>query len=170
MSQVIRVKCTEGQVFELTVEAASLSEVLSDAFDPDEYMDSSGEDTTPIDVTKIRAACLQNVIDYLTHYQQDPMTEITTPLDGDTLQEIIKQDWYRRFIETIDLSMVFQLVTAANYLNIKSLLDLAILRVSIELMGKPVDEIHKILNIPQMTEEEKIQAMEDYKWLFSDSD
>eukprot|EP00978_Attheya_sp_CCMP212_P041818 scaffold244618_cov52-Attheya_sp.AAC.1 len=170
MSQVIRVKCTEGQVFELSVEAASLSEVLSDAFDTDEYMDNSGEDTTPIDVTKIRAACLQNVIDYLTHYQTDPMNEITTPLDGDTLREIVKQDWYMRFIQTMELPMVFQLVTAANYLNIKSLLDLAILRVSIELMGKPVDEIHKILNIPQMTEEEKIQAKEDYKWLFSDSD
>ena len=79
------------------------------------------------------------------------------------------QEWYRTFVSGIEREMLFELLTAANYMDIKPLLDLACLRVTFELTGKNAEEIRQILRLPEMTPEEEAQAREDHKWIFEDS-
>lgn len=57
------------------------------------------------------------------------MKPITTPLASIVIDEIV-QDFYARFVE-VDQVMLFELVTAANFMDIKPLLDLTCLAVSI---------------------------------------
>ena len=51
------------------------------------------------------------------------------------------QEWYRSFVDAIEREMLFELLTAANYMDIKPLLDLACLRVTFELSQKSAEEV-----------------------------
>ena len=76
------------------------------------------------------------------------MTPITTPLKSNRINDIV-QVWYANYISDIivDQTLLFELVTAANFMDIKSLLDLSCLAVSILIQGKTADEIRCIFNI-----------------------
>lgn len=57
------------------------------------------------------------------------VTPITTPLKSNRMEEIV-QEWYANFVN-VDQTLLFELVTAANFMDIKALLDLTCLAVSI---------------------------------------
>ena len=56
------------------------------------------------------------------------------------------QEWYRTFVDAIEREMLFELLTAANYMDIKPLLDLACLRVTFELSQKTAEEVSRSIN------------------------
>ena len=60
-------------------------------------------------------------------------------------------EWYRDFID-LERDMLFNLVAAANYLDIKPLLAFCCLAVSVSIMGKSEEEMRNIFNIkdPQL--------------------
>jgi S-phase kinase-associated protein 1 len=57
------------------------------------------------------------------------VTPITTPLKSNRIDEIV-QEWYAEFVD-VEQIMMFELVTAANFMDIKPLLDLTCLAVSV---------------------------------------
>ena len=57
------------------------------------------------------------------------VTPITTPLKSNRICEIV-QEWYANFVD-VDQTLLFELVTAANFMDIKALLDLTCLAVSV---------------------------------------
>mmetsp|Transcript_3510 Transcript_3510/g.6646 ORF Transcript_3510/g.6646 Transcript_3510/m.6646 type:complete len:115 (-) Transcript_3510:151-495(-) len=75
------------------------------------------------------------------------MEKIETPLQGETIEAIVKPEWYVRFCD-VDREIMFQLVAAANFLNIKPLLDLTCLAVSVSIKGKSVEELREIFHLP----------------------
>jgi len=96
---------------------------------------------------KVSGDILQKVVDYCTHYQEEPMEKIETPLQGETIEAIVKPEWYVRFCD-VDREIMFQLVAAANFLNIKPLLDLTCLAVSVSIKGHSVEELREIIRHP----------------------
>lgn len=57
------------------------------------------------------------------------VTPITTPLKSNLIEEIV-QEWYANFVD-VDQTLLFELVAAANFMDIKALLDLTCLAVSV---------------------------------------
>ena len=57
------------------------------------------------------------------------MTPITTPFQSMKIDEIV-QEWYAEFV-SIDGALLFQLMTAANYMAIEPLLDLTCLALAV---------------------------------------
>lgn len=55
------------------------------------------------------------------------------------------QKWYQDFVadENLNKEMLFDLLTAANYMGIKPLLDLTCLKVTFQLTGKNAEEVSK---------------------------
>lgn len=53
------------------------------------------------------------------------------------------QEWYQQFVsdENMSQDMLFELLTAANFMGIKPLLDLTCLKVTFQLTGKNADEV-----------------------------
>jgi S-phase kinase-associated protein 1 len=96
----------------------------------------------------------------------EPMNDIPTPLEGSSFDEIVTQEWYRVFMRELENPMIFDLLTAANYMQIKPLLDLACLAVTFQLSGKSADEIREILNLPELTPEEEATARQEHRWIF----
>jgi S-phase kinase-associated protein 1 len=75
------------------------------------------------------ASHINHIIHTITPIHYTTVTPITTPLKSTRIEEIV-QEWYADFVD-VDQIMLFELVTAANFMDIKALLDLTCLAVSV---------------------------------------
>jgi len=125
--------------------------------------DADEDDIVEIPLPNVKATVLAKVIEYCTHYKDEPMTTITTPLKSNRVEEIV-QEWYANFVK-VEQIMLFELVTAANFMDIKPLLDLTCLAVSVYIKGKSAEEIRRIFNISNdFSPEEEAQVREENRW------
>jgi len=73
-------------------------------------------------------------------------------------------EWDADFVN-VDQKLLFELVLAANYMDIKSLLDLTCAKVASMIKGKTPDEIRETFNIVNdFTPEEEAQVRAENKW------
>lgn len=143
--QLVNLISNEGDKYEVPLKVARMSNLiqnLSEDVGEDEVEDKD------FPCPKVSSAILQKVVDYCTHYQEEEMQKIETPLQGETIEEIVKPAWYAEFCK-VDREVLFQLVAAANFMDIKPLLDLTCLAVSVSIKGKSVEELRKIFNLPE---------------------
>ena len=92
------------------------------------------------------------------------MKEIEKPLKSANMAEVVSE-WDAAFV-AIEQEMLFELILAANYMNIKSLLDLTCAKVASMIKGKTAEEIRKTFNIVNdFTPEEEVQVREENRWL-----
>lgn len=164
----------ETRTFDISLAAATLSDLVKDASGilEDNDDDDDEDKILEIDVTRVKAPCLAKVVDFLNHHHEEKMKTIPTPLGGSSFNEVMDQEWYQNFVSDENLGgndMLFDLLTSANFMGIKELLDLCCLKVTFQLTGKSADEIRDILRLPALTPEEEAQAREEHKWIFEDS-
>jgi S-phase kinase-associated protein 1 len=157
--EIVTLVSKEGEGIACHAEAAKLSDLVATTLE-------EGDDV--VHVPRVCSNCLRKVIQFLEHHQEEALNEIPTPLGGTSLKEIVHQVWYQEFVESEDREMLFDLVTAANYMGIKPLLDLTCLKVTFDLTGKNAEEIRVMLNLPKLTAKEEEKARQEHKWLFED--
>jgi S-phase kinase-associated protein 1 len=134
-----------------------MSKIVETTVDEDD-----GEDHE-IQLPNVKSAVLAKVIEYCEHYLTEEMTAITTPLKSSKIEDMV-QPFYAEYVK-LDQVMLFELVTAANFMDIKPLLDLSCLAVSIMIKGKSAEELRKIFNLSTgFTPEEEAQVREENKW------
>lgn len=116
-------------------------------------LEDVGDDDAAIPLPNVQAHILQKVIEYCTQHQLDVKD------DKDEISE-----WDREFI-LVDQGTLFELILAANYLDIKGLLDLGCKTVANMIKGKSVEEIRKTFNIVNdFTPEEEEQIRKENEW------
>ncbi|XP_077330033.1 S-phase kinase-associated protein 1 isoform X3 [Lithobates pipiens] len=119
-------------------------------------MDDEGDDD-PVPLPNVNAAILKKVIQWCTHHKDDP-----PPPEDDENKEKRTDDipvWDQEFLK-VDQGTLFELILAANYLDIKGLLDVTCKTVANMIKGKTPEEIRKTFNIKNdFTEEEEAQTM-----------
>jgi S-phase kinase-associated protein 1 len=91
-------------------------------------------DDIDIPVPNVAEDVLEKVVEFMKHYAEEEMTAIATPLRSDKLEEMV-QPWYSDFAK-VPRPMLFDLVAAANFMDVKPLLDLTCLATSILIKGK----------------------------------
>ncbi|CAB9526294.1 phase kinase-associated protein 1 [Seminavis robusta] len=139
-SGVVNLESREGECFEVPVKVARLSQMIDEMFDEDEDMEDK-----KVPLPNVSADVLRKVIAFGKHYQEEQMTPIQTPLKSSNIDDLV-QKWYAEFVD-LPQKQLFELVAAANYLNIKPLLDLTVLAVSILIKGKSAGELREIFNV-----------------------
>ena len=155
----------EGDKFEVKKGAAAMSELvktmLIDGDDEDEDEDENEQD---IPLPNVKSAVLAKVIEFCNyHVTNGPMKEIEKPLKSANMAEVVGE-WDANFVG-IDQEMLFELILAANYMDIKSLLDLSCAKVASMIKGKTPEEIRNTFNIVNdFTPEEEAQVREENKW------
>merc|ERR1712216_439838 len=88
---------------------------------------------------------------------------IEKPLKSANMHEVV-QEWYANYVD-VDQELPFELILAANYMDIKPLLDLTCATVASMIKGKTPEEIRKTFNIVNdFTPEEEAQVREENKW------
>lgn len=106
------------------------------------------EDDTDIDCLRIDGDLLERIIQFCQYYQEEPMITIDVK-SKEKLEEIVTQTRYLTFIQSFDKDQLFRLIQAANYADIKPLLNLSVLALCVKINNKSEDEIRQFFNYPK---------------------
>jgi len=153
----------EGQQFKVPFSAAKLSKVIAEMGD-DEHED---QDNREVLLNTVKSHVLAKVVKFFEYYAKDEMTQIESkPFKTDKIEEMV-QEWYVEFVR-VDKVLLFEMVIAANYLDIKPMLELCCVAVVKLIIGKPANEIRPIFGIsnPPWTKEEIAEVREENEWAF----
>eukprot|EP00979_Chaetoceros_neogracilis_P013708 scaffold4020_cov234-Chaetoceros_neogracile.AAC.9 len=132
----------EGDPFPVDLEVAKMSELVKSMIDDNTDDD---EEVTEIPLPNVKAQILKKVIEYCQHYKEEPMNEIEKPLKSSEMSEVV-QRWYADFVN-VEQPVLFELILAANFMDIKPLLDLTCATVASMIKGKTPEEIRRTFNI-----------------------
>jgi S-phase kinase-associated protein 1 len=162
----------KGDAFEVSLRAGKASKlidtVLTDECDgggegDDERDEHTSYAVPEIPVPAVDSIALAKVIEFCEHYVRDPMTEIEKPIRSDDMGKIV-QRWYADFVD-VEQSLLFEVMLAANYMDIPPLLNLTCAAVACMIKGKTPEEIRKKFNIVNdFTPEEEKQLMAENRW------
>jgi S-phase kinase-associated protein 1 len=177
----------EGQKFEVKKSVIKQSELVLTMIDDDD--DADEDQTQEIPLPNVRQEVLKKVIEFCEHHAENEFPDIEKPLKSSNMQEVVGE-WDAKYVE-VDMEFLFELILAANYMDIKSLLDLTcakvhgnafsclfLIGVSIRssyflhlcqvasmIKGKTPEEIRQTFNIVNdFTPEEEKQVREENKW------
>lgn len=122
------------------------------------------DEVTEIPLPNVKAAILTKVLEFCKHYKKtEPMNEIEKPLKSSEMSEVV-QKFYAEFVN-VEQPVLFELILAANYMDIKPLLDLTCATVASMIKGKTPEEIRRTFNITNdFSPEEEAQVREENKW------
>ena len=149
----IRLKSCDEKLFLVDVEAAKMSGTIKTMFE-DLGIGSSNvsEDIKEVlPIPNCDSEVLQKVIDWCDHHKDDIESEKDSNENKENTYEL--NGWDKEYIESVNTvndkgqSMIFDLIIAANYLNIPGLNDLAVTEVAKMMRGKSQDEIRDLFKL-----------------------
>uniref|UniRef100_A0A1I8FE02 Skp1-related protein n=1 Tax=Macrostomum lignano TaxID=282301 RepID=A0A1I8FE02_9PLAT len=133
----IKLQSSDNEIFETMLEDLSVSD--------------EGDEEVPL--PNVNAAILKKVIAWCTYHKDDP-----PPVEEDEYKERRTDDiptWDQEFLK-VDQGTLFEIILAANYLDIKGLLDVSC---------KPPEEIRKTFNIKcDFSAEELERVRRENEW------
>ena len=123
-------------------------------------MDKEGEDAIPL--SNVNGANLSKVIEWKTFHKDDP----SLPEDEDNKKKTDTiSSWDLDFLK-VDQETLFKVIPAANYLNIKKLLDVTCKTLANMIKGENSQEIRNIFNIRNgLTSKEEEQIKKENEWV-----
>ncbi|CAL1405250.1 unnamed protein product [Linum trigynum] len=152
--RVITLKSSDGESFEVEEAVAMLSQTIKHMIE-DDCADNG------IPLPNVTAKILAMVIEYCKKHHGSPKPDYAGAVEDEALKT-----WDKKFVK-VDQDTLFDLILAANYLNIKELLDLTCKTVADMMSGKTPEEIRKIFNIKNdYTPEEEAEVRRENQWAF----
>ena len=153
-STKITLKSSDGEVFEVDQAVALESQTIKHMIE-DDCADNG------IPLPNVTSKILSKVIEYCKKHVDAPAAEDRAVTADDDLKTFDAD-----FVK-VDQATLFDLILAANYLNIKSLLDLTCQTVADMIKGKTPEEIRKTFNIKNdFTPEEEEEVRRENQWAF----
>ncbi|XP_008806601.1 SKP1-like protein 1 [Phoenix dactylifera] len=159
--QKITLKSSDGEVFEVEEAVAMESQTIKHMIEDD--CASNG-----IPLPNVTSKILSKVIEYCKRHVDAAAASSKSTAD-DTSSKLADDElkaWDAEFVK-VDQATLFDLILAANYLNIKGLLDLTCQTVADMIKGKTPEEIRKTFNIKNdFTPEEEEEVRRENQWAF----
>ncbi|KAL9395128.1 hypothetical protein Peur_014413 [Populus x canadensis] len=147
-------KSSDGESFEVDEAVAVESQTIKHMIE-DDCADNG------IPLPNVTSKVLAKVIEYCKKHVESPKSDDRPSSAADDLKA-----WDTEFVK-VDQATLFDLILAANYLNIKNLLDLTCQRVADMIKGKTPEEIRKTFNIKNdFTPEEEEEVRRENQWAF----
>lgn len=146
----------DGVDFKVEVKVAKMSETIKN------LIEDAGIDA-PIPLPNVTGKILSKVVEYCKYHTENPtLVKNDEKKDEKRTDDII--GWDLDFCK-VDQPMLFELILAANYLDVKELLDLTCKTVANMIKGKTPDEIRRTFNIKNdFTPEEEEQVRKENEW------
>jgi len=154
-TEMVKLQSSDDQEFEVTKQVAEMSKTIKLMME-----DLEDDMDLPIPLPNVAGKILAKVVEYCKHHTAETTKEATgtSSLDSDI------SEWDTDFCN-VDQTTLFELILAANYLDIKPLLDLTCKIVANMIKGKTSEEIRKTFNIKNdFTPEEEEQIRRENEW------
>ncbi|AET02851.1 putative S-phase kinase-associated protein [Medicago truncatula] len=149
----VTLKSSDDETFEVEEAVALKSQTIKHMIEDDCAK-------TEIPLPNVTSKILAKVIEYCKKH-----VEATTSSEGKPSEDDVKA-WDAEFVK-VDLNTRFELILAANYLDIKSLLELTCQDVAETIKDKTVEEIRKIFNVENdFSPEEYAELLKEVGWAF----
>ncbi len=152
----IQISSSEGKIINLSKKAAKRSGILKGMMEdfPDELS---------FPMKTIKGNILEKIKNYLMHYKDEEPKEIEIPLKSNNFSECVN-NWDFNFLGS-DIDTIFDLLEAANYLDIKPLHELVSAFLGANIRGMNSNSIIKDFEIDELNEKEIDEMMNDKKYL-----
>ncbi|GAB1861253.1 S-phase kinase-associated protein 1 [Camponotus japonicus] len=137
----IKLQSSDGEIFKVDIEIIKCSITIKTMLE-DLGMDEDEEEVVPL--PNVNSAILNKIIQWATYHKDD-----LPPPEDDEDEENSNDDissWDADFLK-VEQSTLFELILAANYLNIKNLLNITCKTVANMIEGKTTKELREIFNI-----------------------
>lgn len=155
----IKLQSCDNEIFVVDYEVAKCSATIKTMVE-DLGLEDGDEEIVPL--PNVNSAILRKVIQWATYHKDDP------PMPEDEENKEKRTDdissWDSDFLK-VDQGTLFELILAANYLDIKGLLDVTCKTVANMIKGKTPEEIRKTFNIKNdfsPNEEEQVRKENDW--------
>ncbi|CAN0877217.1 SKP1-like protein 4, partial [Linum grandiflorum] len=154
-TKMVTIKASDGEIFELEQSVAEQSETIKNLIE-----DIGTDDVIPLQ--NVTGPILGKVIEYC-HKHAEAAAAKAVSQDPVAIDNDLKQ-WDKEFAN-VEHDPLFDLILAANYLNIKSLQGLTCQTVADMMKGKTPEEIRETFNIKNdYTPEEEEEVRRENHW------
>ncbi|CAK9225243.1 unnamed protein product [Sphagnum troendelagicum] len=151
----VKLKSSDDEMFEVEESVAFESQTVKN------MIEDTGMDH-PIPLPSVSSKILAKVIEYCKYHVDNQKASDDKPA---TREDEIKA-WDLDFVK-VDQATLFELISAANYLRIKNLVDLTCQTVADMIKGKTPEELKKTFNIKNdFTPEEEEEVRRENPWAF----
>ncbi|KAL6553474.1 SKP1-like protein 4 [Orobanche gracilis] len=158
--KVILLKSFDGEVFKVDERVAVKSQTIKHMIE-----DDCADDAIPL--PNVTSNILAKVIEYCKYHVDDDAEaksdDVYKMADKGSKDEL--KDFDEEFVK-VDQDTLFDVILAANYLNIKSLLDLMCGAVADMIRGKTPEEIRKTFHIKNDYTPEEAEVRRENAWAF----
>lgn len=139
---VIKLISKDEESIEIEKKFAFISKLVKTSLDTDTT-------STEVPIPGVTAEILQLVCDYMNFHKGVEPGIIEKPLRSKLMKDVCKDAWDADYIDKIgdNRQQLYDLILAANYMDIKSLLHLGCAKVASLIKGQPLDKIRDILAV-----------------------
>jgi len=120
---------------------------------------------TEVPIPGVESAILEKVIEYMQHHKGTEPPIIPKPLRSKEMKQVCSDVWDATYIDKIGETRqdLYDLILAANYMDIKSLLHLGCAKVASLIKGQPLEKIKDILAKGTKQEGKKVEGKKEAK-------
>ena len=156
---MVNLQCAEDELIDVNKAHAEHSTLIKGLID-----DGGAEDPDqPLPIPQVSAAVMNKCMDFVALMQvvgQEP--EIEQPLPSNDLAQHVDQRYAEYITKDVDQALLFDIVLAANYLDIKPLLKLGSAKIASLIKGKSIEEIRQFFQMDNdFTPEEEQRIREE---------
>lgn len=158
---MIKLISSDGEVFETDVEIAKRCGTIKTMLVDLGVGDENGEENdAPVSLANVNSSILRKILEWAAHKKDNTVAiEVKTEKSTDDIDP-----WDADFLK-VDQATLFELILAANYLDVKGLLDVTSKTVAKMMKGKTPEEIRKTFNIKNdVSAAEVEQVRKESEW------
>lgn len=159
---LVEIECQADQeILKMPLSHARMSGTIRNMLDDvDEELD------TTIPIPNISSDVMKRVIEFCKQHPDAPLE----PTEEQQLEMRTREldGWDKQFVN-VPLATLFEMILAANFLDLKPMLDVTCKAVADMVKGKTPEELKKVFGVEgDFTDEEKAQVLRDNPWLRED--
>ena len=155
-NEEIQISSCEGNIYKISKKAAMRSGIIKG-------MIEDFPDDISFPMKSIKGNILEKIKEYLIHYKDEEPQKIEIPLKSNNFSECIN-NWDFNFLGN-DIDIIFDLLEAANYMDIKPLHELVSAYLGSNIRGINSNSILKDFEIEKLSDIEKQEILSDKKYL-----
>jgi len=153
--ELITLSSQEKTAFKVSRKAALQSNLVKTALEDD-------REAKEVSLVHITAPIVEKVVQYMNYHKDVPPRKIESPLKSNNMKELVDK-FDAKFVDEVDLDTLMKLLLAANYMDVKSLLELICAKVASMMKGKTAPQIRKAFGIrEEFTPEEYDEIKEKF--------